>query len=99
MWRPTVLLLASSKSIQFGTAVATTTFDAVGPLTSLWVRGIIGAIIMLGWIRPNVRSLTRDQLRCVMPHALALGAMVTAIYLALFDAPLGMVSAIVVLGR
>jgi inner membrane transporter RhtA len=98
MWRPIVFILASSTSIQFGTAIATTTFDAVGPLNAVWVRGIIGAIIMLGWIRPDVRSLTRDQIRCVLPYALALGAMVTAIYLALVDAPLGIVSAIVMLG-
>jgi inner membrane transporter RhtA len=98
MRRPIGFVLASSTSIQFGTAIATTTFDAVRPLTAVWVRMMIGAIIMLAWIRPDVRSLTRDQIRAVLPYALALGAMVTAIYLALVDAPLGIVSAIVMLG-
>jgi len=98
LWRPIVLVLASSTSIQFGTAIATTTFDAAGPLGAVWLRGLIGAIVMLAWIRPDVRRLTAAQVRAVFPYAVALAVMVSAIYLALSEAPLGVVSAILMLG-
>jgi inner membrane transporter RhtA len=98
LWRPILLVLASSTSIQFGTAIATTAFDAAGPLGAVWLRGLIGAAVMVAWIRPDVRRVTRTQWRAVVPYALALALMVAAIYLALADAPLGVVSAILMLG-
>jgi inner membrane transporter RhtA len=96
--RPILLVFASSTSIQFGTAIATTAFDAAGPLGAVWLRGLIGAVIMVLWIRPDVRRLGGTQIRAVIPYALALAVMVSAIYLALAEAPLGVVSAILMLG-
>jgi inner membrane transporter RhtA len=98
LWRPILLVLASSTSIQFGTAIATTTFDAAGPLGAVWLRGLIGAAVMLVWIRPDVRRLSSRQLRAVVPYALALAVMIASIYLALAEAPLGVVSATIMLG-
>lgn len=98
LWRPIALVLASSTSIQFGTAIATTAFAAAGPLGAVWMRGLIAAGVMLVWIRPDIQGLTRPQVRAVVPYAIALAVMVTGIYLALVDAPLGVVSAILMLG-
>ena len=98
LWRPILLVLASSTSIQFGTAIATTAFDAAGPLGAVWLRGLIGGAVMLAWIRPNIRTVTRAQWRAVVPYAVALAVMVASIYMALAEAPLGVVSAILMLG-
>jgi inner membrane transporter RhtA len=98
LWRPILLVLASSTSIQFGTAIATTTFDAAGPLGAVWLRGVIAAIVMVAWVRPDVRRLSRAQVRAAVPYAVALAVMMSAIYLALDEAPLGVVGAIIMIG-
>ncbi len=88
----------SSTSIQVGTAIATTAFAAAGPIGSVWVRGLVGALLLFAWVRPDVRRITAAQWRAIVPYGLALGVMVLAIYLALVDTPLGIVSAILMLG-
>src|SRR5262245_24989326 len=98
IWRPIALVLASTTSVQFGTAIATTAFVAAGPLGAVWVRGVIAAGVMFLWVRPNLREITPTQVRAVVPYAVALAVMMSSIYLALVDAPLGVVSAILMLG-
>jgi inner membrane transporter RhtA len=98
IWRPIALVLASSTSVQFGTAIATTAFVAAGPLGAVWIRGVIAAAVMFAWVRPNLRELTPAQIAAVVPYAVALAVMMSGIYLALVDAPLGVVSAILMLG-
>lgn len=96
--RPIVLVLLSSTSLQLGTAIATTAFAEAGPLGAVWLRGLVGAVLMTAWIRPDLGRFTRDQVAAVIPYALALAAMITCIYLALDEIPLGIVSAILMLG-
>ncbi len=96
--RPILLVLLSSTSLQLGTAIATTAFAEAGPLGAVWLRGLVGAVLMTAWIRPDLRRFTRDQVAAVIPYALALAAMITCIYLALDEIPLGIVSAILMLG-
>jgi len=55
-------------------------------------------MVMLVWIRPDLRRVTRAQMRAVLPYAAALATMLSAIYLAIAEAPLGVVSAILMLG-
>ena len=98
LWRPIALVLASTTSVQFGTAIATTAFVSAGPLGAVWIRGLIAAAVMMAWVRPDLRGVTRNQLRAVVPYAVALAVMMSSIYLALVDAPLGVVSAILMLG-
>jgi inner membrane transporter RhtA len=98
IWRPIALVLASTTSVQFGTAIATTAFVSAGPLGAVWIRGLIAAAVMVAWVRPNVRDVTRAQVGAVVPYAVALAVMMSSIYLALVDAPLGVVSAILMLG-
>ena len=95
---PALLVVLSSTSIQVGTAIATTAFVAAGPIGAVWVRGLVGAALLFAWVRPNVRRITAAQWRAIVPYGLALGLMVLAIYLALVDTPLGIVSAILMLG-
>jgi len=95
---PALLVVLSSTSIQVGTAIATTVFVAAGPIGSVWVRGLVGAALLFAWVRPDVRRITAAQWRAIVPYGLALGIMVLAIYLALVDTPLGIVSAILMLG-
>src|SRR5436190_12569919 len=92
LWRPIALVLASTASVQFGTAIATTAFVAAGPLGAVWIRGVIAAGVMVAWVRPDLRSVTTAQVRAVVPYAFALAVMMSSIYLALVDAPLGVVS-------
>ena len=66
IWRPIALVLASTTSVQFGTAIATTAFVAAGPLGAVWIRGVIAAGVMLVWVRPNLRELTPTQIRAVV---------------------------------
>jgi inner membrane transporter RhtA len=96
--RPILLVLLSSTSIQLGTAIATTAFAEAGPLGAVWVRGLVGALLMTAWVRSDPRRFTRAQVEVVVPYAIALAAMVACIYLALDAAPLGVVSAILMLG-
>lgn len=95
---PALLVVLSSTSIQFGTAIATTAFAAAGPIGSVWVRGLVGGALLLLLVRPNVRRVTPSQWRAIVLYGVALGTMVLAVYLALEDTSLGIVSAIVMLG-
>ena len=45
-WKPVALVLLSSTSLQFGLAIAATTFDAAGPLTAVWIRSVVGALLL-----------------------------------------------------
>ncbi len=96
--RPILLVLLSSFCLQLGTAIATTAFIEAGPLGAVWLRGVVAAVLMAVWIRPDPRKLTRVQVTAVVPYALALAAMFACIYLALDQIPLGIVSAILMLG-
>src|SRR5262249_47057375 len=80
------------------TGVAVTAFAASGPLGAVWLRGVAAALIMVAWVRPRVRGLRTEQVRAVVPYALALAVMLAAIYLALAEAPLGVIAAILMLG-
>ena len=97
-WKPVALVLLSSTSLQFGLAIAATTFDAAGPLTAVWIRSVVGALLLGLYIRPRFRSFTRAQLGPILAYGLALAAMTMFAYLAIANAPLGVVSAILMLG-
>lgn len=97
-WRPIAMVIGSSTSLQLGLAIATTAFAAAGPVGAVWVRSIVGAVLLALYIRPTVRSLTRDQAVWVVLYALCVSGVSFFAYLALNDAPLGVVSAIVMIG-
>lgn len=92
------MVLASSTSLQLGLAIATTAFVAAGPIGALWVRSVVGGGLLALYIRPKVRSLDRRQLVAVVGYAITITGVSGFAYLALEHAPLGVVSAIVMVG-
>ncbi len=98
VWRPAALVLLSSTSLQVGLALAATAFDAAGPLGALAVRSVVGATLLWLYIRPDVRSFDRRQVQAIVLYAVALSCMTGFVYLAVARAPLGVVSAILMLG-
>ncbi len=92
------MVVASSTSLQFGLAIAATTFAAAGPFSAVWVRSVVGAALLGLWIRPKAHAISREQRIPVVLYGMALAAMTLFAYLAIANAPLGPVSAIVMLG-
>ena len=96
-WSPVGLVLLSSTSLQVGLAVAATTFAEAGPASAVWVRSVVGAALL---------GLTSGRASAPSPgpdrpgRRLRAGARVHDMfaYLAICQAPLGVVSAILMLG-
>lgn len=91
-------MLLGATIIQWSAALATGVFKTLGPsATSAW-RILIGAIVLLAFVRPGVRGWTRHQ----WLGAIALGASVAfmnqCFYQALARIPLGAAVAIEYLG-
>lgn len=97
-WRPVGLVLLSSASLQVGLAVASTAFVAAGPVAAVWVRSVVGAGLLWLYIRPDPRLYTRDRLGPIAAYGLALACLTGCAYVAIANAPLGLVSAILMLG-
>ena len=97
-WQPAALVLLSSTSLQVGLAVAANAFGGAGPMGAVWVRSVVGAALLWLYIRPNIRGFDRAQLQAIVVYAVALSCMTGFVYLAVARAPLGVVSAILMLG-
>lgn len=97
-WRPIAMVIGSSTSLQLGLAIATTAFAAAGPLGAVWVRSVVGGVLLALYIRPKVRALSRQQVAWIVAYAVTVTGVSVFAYLALDHAPLGIVSAIVMLG-
>ena len=96
--RAVALVIGSMLSLQLGTAIAISAFDDAGPLGVVWMRGVVGATLMTLYIRPRLRSFTAEQWRAIVPYGLSLASFTVFFYLALDRAPLGVVSALEMLG-
>lgn len=97
-WRPVGMVIASSTSLQLGLAIATTAFAAAGPMGAVWVRSVVGGILLALYIRPKLRALTRDQAVWAVLYAITISGVSIFAYLALSHAPLGIVSAVLMVG-
>jgi inner membrane transporter RhtA len=97
-WRSILLVLLASTSLQVGLAVAATTFDEAGVLSAVWIRSVVGAALLTAYIRPDPRAFTRAQVGPIIAYGVALAGMTMFAYLAISRAPLGVVSAILMLG-
>ncbi|MFF7526012.1 EamA family transporter [Streptomyces pseudovenezuelae] len=90
--------LCAMISVQTGAAIAVLLFDQVPPAGTAWLRLSFGALLLLLWTRPRIRSLPARDLGA----AAALGATSAAMTLCSFQAidslPLGTVSAVEFLG-
>ncbi|MGH2713190.1 MAG: EamA family transporter [Thermoleophilaceae bacterium] len=86
---PTLLVLAAVTSVQFGAALAKTLFDEVGPGGTVFLRVLLGAIVLALVWRPRVAGHDARDLRLAVAFGLVLAAMNLAFYASLDRIPLG----------
>ncbi|MBE8724815.1 EamA family transporter [Flavobacterium hungaricum] len=85
---PAVLLAIIS--VQCGAAIAKTLFPALGAAATASMRIGISAVILLLAYRPNLKQITADQWKIVIPYGLSLGAMNLVFYFAIERIPIGL---------
>jgi inner membrane transporter RhtA len=83
------LVLAAVASLQFGSALAATLFDDVGPGGAVLLRLVFSAAILLLVWRPAVRGRSREDLALVALFGVVLAAMNSLFYLSIDRIPLG----------
>jgi inner membrane transporter RhtA len=86
---PIVLVLSAIASVQFGSALAATLFDDVGPGGAVLYRLLFSAVLLLALWRPAVRGRSGKQLILAAGFGLNLAAMNSCFYLAIDRIPLG----------
>lgn len=84
-----MLAVAAIFSVQFGSAIARTRFDEVGPTGAATLRLVFAAVILVVVVRPRVARWRRGQWLAAILLGLALAGMNSLIYLALDRIPLG----------
>jgi inner membrane transporter RhtA len=87
---PVPAVLLSIISVQCGAAIAKTLFPAIGAAGTASIRIGVSALILLIAYRPNLRDITREQWKIVVPYGLCLGAMNLIFYLAIERIPIGL---------
>jgi len=85
-------------SVQGGAAIAKGLFPVIGPASTASLRIGISALILLAVNRPNLRTLTGQHWKAVIPYGLMLGAMNFVFYLAAERIPLGLAVALEFVG-
>lgn len=83
------LVLAATVSVQSGAAVATQLFDELGPVGTVMVRLVFGAVILAAIWRPALSQLRGVSGRDAILFGVALAGMNTSFYMALDRIPLG----------
>jgi inner membrane transporter RhtA len=76
------MMLTSAVSNQFGAAVGSTAFDAIGPVGVVAIRQIVGAVVLMPTVRPPLHRFTRAQWWPI----LLLGAVFVSMNLGLYTA-------------
>jgi inner membrane transporter RhtA len=84
-----VLVLGGIASVQFGSAIATTLFDRIGPDGAVLLRLVTASIVLLAVWRPRVRGVGRRELLLAALFGLVLAAMNLSFYEAIHRIPLG----------
>lgn len=87
---PIYAVLLAIISVQCGAAIAKTLFPAIGAAGTASIRIGISAIILLLAYRPNLKQITPDQWKIVIPYGLSLGAMNLIFYLGIERIPIGL---------
>lgn len=95
---PLPLALAAIVSVQFGNALAGTTFAEVGALGAASLRLLFAAVILLVVLRPSVRGWTRRVWIGVIALGIGLAGMNSLIYLAIERVPIGVAVAVELIG-
>lgn len=92
------LVIGAIASVQFGSSLAATLFQQLGPAGAVSLRLISGAIILLALWRPRLRGRTRQELALAVAFGLVLAGMNLSFYEALQRIPLGIAVAIEFVG-
>jgi inner membrane transporter RhtA len=85
---PAVILAVIS--FQGGASLAKGLFPVLGAASTTLIRVGLSAVILMAVNRPNVRNLTPQQWKAVIPYGVILGAMNLIFYLAIDRIPLGL---------
>jgi inner membrane transporter RhtA len=84
-----LLVVGGVLSVQLGAAAATTLFDEVGPIGTVFYRLLFAAIALVAVWRPNPRGAERGALALAAAFGFTLAAMNLCFYEALDRIPLG----------
>ncbi|OXG00416.1 inner membrane transporter RhtA [Flavobacterium araucananum] len=87
---PIYAVLLAIISVQCGAAIAKSLFPAIGAAGTASIRIGVSAIILLIAYRPNLKAITPEQWKIVIPYGLSLGAMNLIFYLAIERIPIGL---------
>lgn len=87
---PIYAVLLAIISVQCGAAIAKTLFPAIGAAGTASIRIGVSAIILLLAYRPNLKQITPNQWKIVIPYGLSLGAMNLIFYLGIERIPIGL---------
>jgi len=85
---PAVLLAVVS--VQGGAAIAKGLFPVLGATSTVGLRVILSALMLLAVFRPRMARFTAAQWRAVIPYGLVLGVMNLVFYQAIARIPLGL---------
>jgi inner membrane transporter RhtA len=92
------LVVGAIGSVQFGSALAATLFDRLGPAGTVFLRITFAALILLALSRPRPTQHTRRQLSLAAVFGLVLAAMNLSFYESLHRIPLGIAVALEFVG-
>ena len=87
---PIPAVLFAIISVQSGAAIAKGLFPVIGAAGTASLRIGISALILLAVYRPNLKKITANQWKLVIPYGLSLGAMNLVFYLAIERIPIGL---------
>jgi inner membrane transporter RhtA len=87
---PVYAVLLAIVSVQFGAAIAKSLFPTIGAAGTASIRIGISALILLLVYRPNLKKITPNQWKIVIPYGLSLGSMNLIFYLAIERIPIGL---------
>ncbi|RDI57428.1 EamA family transporter [Flavobacterium glaciei] len=87
---PLPAVLLAIISVQSGAAIAKGLFPAIGAAGTASLRIGISALILLAVYRPNLKKITANQWKLVIPYGLSLGAMNLIFYLSIERIPIGL---------
>jgi inner membrane transporter RhtA len=93
-----VLVISAIASVQFGSAIAATLFDRIGPGGTVLLRLVFGSIVLLAVWRPSLRGPSRRELILAALFGLVLAGMNLSFYGALRRIPLGIAVALEFVG-
>jgi inner membrane transporter RhtA len=92
------LAVVAMFSIQMGSALSISLFDDIGPAGTAWLRLVLGAVILLIFVRPRLRKIRQKDVPGLIGLGVATGVMTSAFLSALERIPLGTTVAIEFLG-